>query len=465
MEEILANKKVVKYRKKININVGMVIFAAIFIYFLVYAVLFFTRDKITIYEVVKGEKASDTNKKYQALILRDETVYKTDSAGYLNVFIKEGQKVKVGDTVYTIDENGTISEMISNKLEGESLSEEDYIQIKEIITQFSSDYNDILFGKIYDFKTDLDSAIMQIYSKNAINSIMSAQDTGASGYKIETALKSGIVSYYCDGYEGKTAESLTKDDFSIEKYKRSSHKSGDLVAAETDIYKTANSEKWNLFIKLSDDDIKKYGQDTKMRIRFTDDNTVAVGDFKVIYIENQAYGQITLQQYMVRYISDRFVDIKIDEDVKSGLKIPKTSVVTKDFHTIPESFGIKGGNTKETGFLIEKYDEKGNQVTEYVAPEIYEDIDGMYYVSTQDFKSGDNIIANDGSGKYTIGPKASLKGVYNVNNGYCVFREINILTESDDYYIVESGTDYGLLVYDHIVLDSSRVNENQIVYH
>ena len=56
-------------------------------------------------------------------------------------------------------------------------------------------------------------------------------------------------------------------------------------------------------------------------------------------------------------------------------------------------------------------------------------------------------------------------GVYNINNGYCTFREVNIIGETSEYYIVESGTTYGLLVYDHIVLDSSLVDEDQIVYH
>lgn len=65
---------------------------------------------------------------------------------------------------------------------------------------------------------------------------------------------------------------------------------------------------------------------------------------------------------------------------------------------------------------------------------------------------------------FRISGKASLKGVYNVNNGYCLFRNVEILTETGEYYLVKSGTAYGLKVYDHIVIDGSMVSENQVVF-
>ncbi len=54
--------------------------------------------------------------------------------------------------------------------------------------------------------------------------------------------------------------------------------------------------------------------------------------------------------------------------------------------------------------------------------------------------------------------------MYNINKGYAVFKQVNILCESDDYYIVESGSDYGLSNYDHIALDGSDVDENDVVF-
>ena len=50
------------------------------------------------------------------------------------------------------------------------------------------------------------------------------------------------------------------------------------------------------------------------------------------------------------------------------------------------------------------------------------------------------------------------------SKGYAVFKQIHILCESDEYYIVESGNSYGLANYDHIALVGKDVRENDIVY-
>ena len=59
---------------------------------------------------------------------------------------------------------------------------------------------------------------------------------------------------------------------------------------------------------------------------------------------------------------------------------------------------------------------------------------------------------------------ASLDGVYNINKGFAVFKRIEKLFENEEYTIVESGTSYGISMYDHIALDSSAVEENDIIH-
>ncbi len=461
------NRRVVKYRKRRNINIGVLIFACIFIYFVIYIAMFLTRDRISVYEVVYGQTAESSNKFYEGLIIRDETPFYAPSAGYLNCFVREGEKVAVGSTVYTIDENGNITELLQETLaESDTLTDDNYASIKNMISDFTLKYSDTNFDSVYDFKVDIDAALLEYVNLNAINDIIGSMSAESLAlFNMVKAEQSGIIAYYVDGYEDKSVEGLTTTDFNKEAYVKTTNKSNDLVAAGSPIYKTINSEKWDIVIPLSDEDVKKYFEDTRIKIRFQEDNITAVGDFEIMYINGQAYGRISLEQYMVRYASERFINIQIVEDQIEGLKIPKTALVTFDFYIIPEKFATYGGNTSDAGFLVEKYDEDGNVSVEYINPMIYEFKDGYYYVSTEDFSSGQNLILEDNSEKYTISAKQSLTGVYNINNGYCVFRDVNILATTNDYYIVESGTAYGLLVYDHIVLDSSAVTENQVVYH
>ncbi len=461
------NRRVVKYKKRRNINVGVLIFACIFIYFVMYVAMFLTRDRISVYEVVYGQTAESSHKYYEGLIIRDETVFYAPNAGYLNCFVREGEKVAVGSTVYTIDENGKITELLQETLsEKDTLTSDNYATIKNMISEFSLNYSDANFNSVYDFKVDIDAALLEYVNLNAINDIISSMSNESLAlFNMVKAEKSGVVTYCIDGYEGKTIDTLLTKDFSKENYSKTSNKSNDLIAAGSPIYKTVNSENWDILIPLSDDDVRKYAEDTRIKIRFEENGVMAVGDFEIKYIGGQAYGRISLEQYMVRFASERFVNIQIVEKQIQGLKIPKTALVNLDFYTIPERFATYGGNTTDIGFLVEKYDEDGKISIEYINPSIYDFSNGYYYVSTEVFSSGQNLVLEDNSEKYTISAKASLSGVYNINNGYCVFREVNILATTNDYYIIESGTSYGLLVYDHIVLDSATVKENQVVYH
>ena len=43
-------------------------------------------------------------------------------------------------------------------------------------------------------------------------------------------------------------------------------------------------------------------------------------------------------------------------------------------------------------------------------------------------------------------------------------KQIQILCESDEYYIVATGSDYGLSNYDHIALNGEDVKENDVVF-
>lgn len=57
-----------------------------------------------------------------------------------------------------------------------------------------------------------------------------------------------------------------------------------------------------------------------------------------------------------------------------------------------------------------------------------------------------------------------LEGVYCINQGYAVFRRVEIIDQNEEYAIVAKDTDYGLIRYDHIVKDASKVKEEDILY-
>ena len=92
------------------------------------------------------------------------------------------------------------------------------------------------------------------------------------------------------------------------------------------------------------------------------------------------------------------------------------------------------------------------------------ELDDFYYIDDETVSAGDVVVKNNSSGTYTIGSDVDkLTGVYNINKGYAVFKQIDILTQNNKYTIVDTGTSYGVALYDHIALDGSKIKENQLV--
>ena len=167
---------------------------------------------------------------------------------------------------------------------------------------------------------------------------------------------------------------------------------------------------------------------------------------------------------MITFAKERFLEIEIILDDDQGLKIPNSAIVEKEFYLIPKEYVTKGGNSAQDGFLRETYDEDGNISTEFVEVSIYSESETDYYVDTSVLRPGDYICMPDSSEKYPVSKVGTLVGVYNINKGYAVFKQIEILKSNGEYYTIKKGTKYGLSVYDHIVLNADSVYEGKLIY-
>ena len=90
--------------------------------------------------------------------------------------------------------------------------------------------------------------------------------------------------------------------------------------------------------------------------------------------------------------------------------------------------------------------------------------DEMVYLDPNEFMPDDVLIKPDSNETVALNETRSLKGVFSINKGYAIFKQIKILCESDEYYIVEEGNSFGLSNYDHIALDSTNIKENDVVF-
>ena len=197
------------------------------------------------------------------------------------------------------------------------------------------------------------------------------------------------------------------------------------------------------------------------------------GDFSIIEIEGQQYGKIDFNKGLIRYASDRFLEIELVTNTVTGLKIPLSSIVTKEFYKIPAEYATQNEESQETGFMVTSVNDDGDEVKTFVTATIYAGIDEdtggdenstVYYVDKEDFQEGDVIENQKNGDRYVVKDVGVLEGAYSINQGFAVFRRIELLDQNEEYAIVSRNTSYGLSLYDHIVRNADEVDEEEILY-
>ena len=168
---------------------------------------------------------------------------------------------------------------------------------------------------------------------------------------------------------------------------------------------------------------------------------------------------------MITFAGERFLEIELIIEDETGLKIPVSSIVQKEFFLIPENFIITNSTNGLASIMRQSYMENGDISSEVLEVEIYnyDSESKEYYLDSSVLNAGDILTKKEGQETFTVSKRATLIGVYNMNKGYADFKQINILYQNDEYAIVKSNTRYGLNVYDYIVLDAEAVSENQFI--
>ena len=115
---------------------------------------------------------------------------------------------------------------------------------------FSKGYNPSKFNNTYSFKYNLEGSILQYAGVSGTSS-----DSGVVSYGGQTLSKAeqdGIILYSTDGYENKTADTLTAEDFDQNSYHETDLKTHDAVSAGDSLYTLVSDENWSLMIPLSE---------------------------------------------------------------------------------------------------------------------------------------------------------------------------------------------------------------------
>ena len=173
---------------------------------------------------------------------------------------------------------------------------------------------------------------------------------------------------------------------------------------------------------------------------------------------------------MIRYATERYLDIELVVDEATGIKVPSSAMTTKDFYVLPTSYLTSSGN--ENGYLI-SYEENGETKKTFIKVARYytedndttDTSDDYIYVDPNLFPSDSFVlIKEDSKETYSDIKTASLNGVYCVNSGFTEFKVGNILKKNDEYCILENNATKGVELYDRILLDAKKYSEGELIY-
>ena len=453
--------KVVKINHHSMLNIGTFMFGILFLYMIICLIMYLTSPHVTAYEVTAGPLSG--NYKYTAIALKSEKIVYSTSSGKPNYYARENSKVGVGNAIYSI--GSSLSSQTASALSSESDDNAengnvlDTSTFRNIASSFSTAYSAIDYQDVYNFKADAQTAVFEIYSQNQTDSSASY-----SGSNLITTDTDGIVVYSVDGMEDKTAEDIRLSDFNKTNYKRTNLRMKDSVSANDPVYKLITSEEWSLIIPLDTKTATELADSTTIRFTFLEDKSTFNADFSILQNEDGFFGKLDISNSVIRFAGDRFIDIELQINKVSGLKIPNSAIAEKTFYRIPKEFvSVNENKEDEISLIKETYDTDGSAITKYITATVYDKTDTDYYVDTGLFEESDYVLMKDSSKRYQVSDTKSLIGVYNINKGYAVFREITIIDENEEYCIVESNSSYGLAQYDHIALDASTVKEDAIV--
>lgn len=461
--------KVTKYRRPLNLNIGMLIFATIFIYVVICVFSYFKTEHIVGYSVKEGSLTS--NSIYKGIALRTEEIVTSSDAGYINYFAREGERIAARNLVYAVDETGRLSDYIHTSESGEnSLSDEDLFELKTEITSFISRFDRTNFADVYNFKYNVEGTVLKLSNYNIkenADALNNASGTSLINYRY--AEKSGIVTYYVDGYENLKLEDMTAGHFDQKNYEKKYLINNELVAGGDPVYKLSTNEDWSIVIMLDGDDAEEIAEELLekeyVEVKFLKNQYTSWGQVdSYTNEEGDIFISLTFTNSMITFCMDRFIDIELLLEDEKGLKIPNSAIVQKEFFIVPKEYVTKGGNSGKDGVLLETYDENGSSTIEFVETTIYDATDTEYYLDDTVLRSGNNIVKPESTEKHVISKTGSLQGVYNINKGYADFKQVTVLYANDEYSIVKSNTVYGLNVYDYIVLDASTVNDNEFIF-
>ena len=167
-----------------TLNIGTIIFGALFLYMAISIILYLTADHISTYQVTSGPLAK--NQTYTGIVMRSEEVLTADTSGYLTYYAPENAKVRKNGVVYSIGESQseeTVSELTDSALQ----------KLRSQMSSFSTHFDTTNYNKLYSFKYEIEGSLLQNSGVIAPANTGNGANATVGGQTICYSSKDGLI--------------------------------------------------------------------------------------------------------------------------------------------------------------------------------------------------------------------------------------------------------------------------------
>ena len=443
-----------KIKKKSLMSYIFKIFIFLFFVVLAYIIFFFVRvfnkNEVKIYEVTTGEIVNVD--RHRGFIYRDESIAKSANDGYINFFVADADRVNRGAFIYTINDEPSEVKLYE-------LNNNDKNIIKQNIKMYNNNISNLDFSNIYLAKDGLSELINEINIIKQLEDIdiekeISAKEKGYAQY-------AGLISFLIDGYENTKIEEFNENvirDYNIIKYITQKK----VVKKDDQIYKIVKSPEISIAFDSSYD-YDNYDKKNNLRVKFVYENVTTNGRIEsFIGNDNKKHFKLLITDYPEKFLNKRVVEFEIENKKVNGFKIPIKSIISKNCYIIPKTMVERDMDTDEN--ILYKIGKNGER--ERISFNIAKEDDKYCYISIDDtlsnIKYGD-VLTNRYRDTYSLSEVVKLEGVYNMNKGYAVFKNIEVIDRTNEYAIIKKNTINGVSIYDHLALNASAMNEGDLI--
>lgn len=449
--------KINRYRiKGLELTLAVLLMLA-FIGFIIFS--FLADESIRSYEVQSEALSNEFS--YQGLAVRNETLVYSDRSGYIIYSVDDQKRVSTNGSV--LETVSSISEDITEESASAADLKNSYQGIKEIrdvidsdLTGFNGDDMSAV-SDAYEYISDLRDSI--IAKSRSVKYRSDGLGDGTASY----APSEGIISYVYFDTSGMNLDEITSDLFLSGDTPSASNYTGSHVEKGSFLYRLCNDENWTILAKVSESFYLSVIDRKKISFRLENEVECTDVPCRLLRIGDEYVIELEMHEYMSKFINKKHLNITFKNETEQGYKIPVSAICEKDFYMIPNDLVVLKEGQTSCGLNVVETDEKGNEKIVLIDAERYYNDDEYTYISCSDIDYGSKLV-NDKTGEnYTVSLVKSLEGVFCINKGYTVFRRIERISSTKDYCIIKKDTSYGLALYDHIVLDASKVDGSMII--